>query len=65
MRILTLSQLQAKGMPWCRYHLFHKTNVGESPAPIRLSNHWLAWLESEVDESIAARTKERDSKIAA
>jgi predicted DNA-binding transcriptional regulator AlpA len=60
MRLLTFNQLKDKGIPWCRDHLRRKAKAGEFPAPVPISDSRIAWVETEVDVWMEARTAERD-----
>ena len=63
-RLLTMSQLRPeKGVPYSRPHLYRLIDDGRFPAPIRLSDNRIAFLESEINSWIEARIAERDSKV--
>jgi predicted DNA-binding transcriptional regulator AlpA len=46
-----------KGIRYDRNHLRRKVNAGEFPRPIAVSDRRIAWIESEVDEWLAARPR--------
>ena len=52
----------AKGINYSRDHLRRKCKAGEFPQPIALSEgrRRIAFIESEIDEWLAARAAERD-----
>jgi prophage regulatory protein len=47
-----------KGIPWGRDHLRRKWKAGEFPAPLKLSNHRIAWIESDVDRWLADKANQ-------
>jgi predicted DNA-binding transcriptional regulator AlpA len=47
----------AKGINYSRDHLRRKCKAGEFPKPIALSDHRIAWRESEVDDWLASRPR--------
>ena len=55
LRVLTLPDLKAKGIPWSRTHLGRLIERGEFPAPFRLGAMTLAWRECDIDAWIAKR----------
>jgi prophage regulatory protein len=60
MRLLTFKQLSSeKGIPYSRDHWRRKSNAGECPRPIAISDRRVAWIESEIDEWLADRAAER------
>jgi predicted DNA-binding transcriptional regulator AlpA len=50
-----------KGIDYSRDHLRRKWKAGEFPAPVSISDRRIAWIESEVDDWIAARIAKRDA----
>jgi prophage regulatory protein len=50
----------AKGINYSRDHLRRKCKAGEFPKPIPVSDHRIAWIESEIDEWLAARAAKRN-----
>lgn len=61
--ILKLRLVQAKvGMGHSA--IYSKINSGEFPAPIKLGERAVGWLQSEVDAWIASRKAERDRERA-
>ena len=65
-RLLTMAQLKPeKGIPYSRPHLYRLIDDRKFPAPIRLSENRIAFLESEIDAWLDARIAERDSKTEA
>jgi len=51
-----------KGIPYSRPHLYRLIDDGKFPAPIRLSENRVAFLENEIDVWLEARIAERDSR---
>jgi prophage regulatory protein len=48
-----------KGISYSRDHLRRKVKAGEFPKPLQLSPRRIAWIESEVDEHLAAKERAR------
>ena len=61
-RLLRLPEVLAK-MGLSRSAFLHGVRTGELPQPIRIAARAVAWVESELDEFIAARIAERDRQI--
>jgi prophage regulatory protein len=55
LRVLTLPDLRAKGIPFSRTHIGRLVARGEFPAPFRLGAMTLAWRESDIDSWILQR----------
>ena len=64
MKLITFKQLgPEKGIPYSRDHWRRKCNAGEAPRPIPISGRRVAWIESEIDEWLAARAAERECVV--
>jgi prophage regulatory protein len=62
-RLIDFKQLRPeKGIPYTRDHLRRKADSGEFPQPIAISPRRIAWVESEVDEWIAAKIAARGAE---
>lgn len=66
MRILRFWDLESKGIPYTRKHLLDLVKQGRFPKPIKLSaargpSTHIGWIESEIDDYVAARLAERDT----
>jgi len=60
-RLLSLKLLNAdKGIPYTRAHLLRLMERGEFPRSIHLGPNRVAWIESEIDDWIAARVAARE-----
>lgn len=58
--LLSYSDLRTKkGIPFSRVHLWRLIRDGKFPKPIELSKSRSAWIESEIDDWIAAKAAER------
>lgn len=55
-QFLRLPQLQAR-VPLSRATIYQRVAAGSFPAPIRIGPHAVAWLESDVEEWIAAQVR--------
>jgi prophage regulatory protein len=51
-----------KGIDYSRDHLRRKVKAKEFPEPVPISDRRIAWIESEVDDWVAARVAERDGR---
>lgn len=61
MRLLSLSDLRARGITFSRQWLHKLVSENKFPKPVKVGNRTLAWVESEVDAWMAARVDQRDS----
>jgi prophage regulatory protein len=60
-RLLTFAQLKdEKGIPYVRRHIRDLVAAGKFPRPIELSVARIAWVESEVDDWLAAKLAARN-----
>ena len=57
-RLLRLKQVQEK-VPVSKPEIYRRVKNGTFPQPVRLSQSVVAWVESEIDQWIAARMSER------
>lgn len=58
--LLSYADLRTKkGVPFSRVHLWRLIRDGKFPKPIELSKSRNAWIESEIDDWIAAKAAER------
>jgi prophage regulatory protein len=62
MRVLSYGDLKAKGVRFSRQWIRELVSRGEFPAPIKLGEQSVGFIETEVDAWIAARIRERDAK---
>jgi prophage regulatory protein len=60
-RLLSLSDLEAKGVSYSRAHIDRLVKAKRFPAPIKLGENRNAWIEEEIDKWIEGRIAERDS----
>jgi predicted DNA-binding transcriptional regulator AlpA len=63
--VLSYTDLQAKGIRFSRQWITKLIAAGKFPKPIHLGAATVGFLESEIDEWITARIRERDSVEAA
>jgi predicted DNA-binding transcriptional regulator AlpA len=52
----------SKGINYSRDHLRRKCKAGEFPKPVPISDHRIAWVESEIDAYLEAKARARDKK---
>lgn len=64
MRLLSLSDLRARGINFSRQWLHRLVREGKFPKPVKVGNRTLAWVETEIDAWIASRVDHRDSRAA-
>jgi prophage regulatory protein len=66
MRLLTFQALQvSKGHPFTRRHTERLVKEGKFPAPVKVGESRIAWIEEEVDSHYARLADQRPSKNAA
>jgi predicted DNA-binding transcriptional regulator AlpA len=53
-----------KGINYSRDHLRRKWKAGEFPKPIRVSEHRIGWLESDIDQWLADKANHRSAENA-
>jgi prophage regulatory protein len=62
MRLIDFKSLRSvKGINHSRDHLRRKWKASEFPKPVPVSDRRIAWIETEIDEWLAARVAERDT----
>jgi prophage regulatory protein len=65
MKLLGINELTAaKGVPFSRPHLYRLIAARKFPKPVRLGENRVAFIESEIDEWLEARIRERDQEAA-
>jgi len=64
MRLLDYDGLKAKGIPFCRPHLWRLVKAGQFPKPVKIGAARNAWPEAEIDQYIAEKIAERDAAAA-
>jgi prophage regulatory protein len=64
-RVLDRDDLREKGIKHCRQHLDRLVKDGKFPAPIKIGENRVAWVENEVDAYIRSRIAARDDGVAA
>jgi predicted DNA-binding transcriptional regulator AlpA len=62
MRVLGYGDLKEKGIRFSRQWIAKLVARGEFPAPIKLGEQSVAFVEPEIDEWLACRIRERDEK---
>jgi prophage regulatory protein len=62
MRLLDFAGLDAKGIKFSDTHIWRLIRAGNFPKPVRIGNR-LHWVESEIDEYVAAKLAQRDEAI--
>jgi prophage regulatory protein len=64
-RVLDHAALKAKGVNYSKAHLARLERAGKFPRHFNIGENRTVWLESEVDDWLAARVAERDAPNAA
>jgi prophage regulatory protein len=62
-KFLRMTEVQSR-VPYSRSTIYLKVSRGEFPAPIDLGARAVAWLESDIDEWIAARIANTRAAVA-
>jgi prophage regulatory protein len=63
MKLISYNELgPQKGIRYSREHLRRLVKMRKFPAPMRLSDHKIAWIDSEIDEYVRDKA---DSRVAA
>jgi prophage regulatory protein len=65
LRILSLNDLRELGISYSRVHIYRLVKARKFPAPIKVGQNRIGWVESEIDEWLNAKIAERDAKEAA
>lgn len=60
-RLVTMPEL-IELVPFSRGHVYRLIREGKFPAPIKLGDRRVAWLEHELEHWISARIAERDAR---
>jgi len=61
-RLLTFSDLKARGMPWTRMHIGRLEAAGKFPRHIKVGANRIAWFEDEIDHFLEAKAAERNQR---
>jgi prophage regulatory protein len=62
MRVISFPQLKSeKGVPYSQVWVRELIARGEFPKPIKIGANRVAFIESEIDDWLRARAKERDT----
>src|SRR5262245_18078423 len=61
MKVLSYPDLKSKGISYSRVHIMNMVDAGKFPAPIKLGENRIAWVEGVFDGWIVERMRERGS----
>jgi prophage regulatory protein len=61
MRILNLSDLRDRGIPFSRQHIHRLVVAGKFPKPVKLGRATNGWVEDEINEYLLSCIAERDA----
>jgi prophage regulatory protein len=59
-RLIDDSEIRRKGITYTRQHRDRLIDAGKFPKPVKGAGKANAWVESEIDDYIAARIRERN-----
>jgi prophage regulatory protein len=62
-RMLSDRDLRKKGIRFSRQHRHRLIAKGKFPAPVKLGDATVAWVESKIDARLETKTVERDRKL--
>ena len=65
LRILSLNDLRERGIYYSRVHIHRLVKAGKFPAPIKVGQNRIGWVESEIDEWLNVKIAERDARTKA
>ena len=63
MRLLKISELEEKGIPYSRAHIYRLIHAKKFPEPVRLGANRIAFVESEIHDWLTSKVAERDAKL--
>lgn len=63
MQLIDHEGLRRKGITFSRQHLHRLIKRGKFPAPVKIGDNRVAWIESEIDEFLEACVAKRDAKL--
>jgi prophage regulatory protein len=61
MRLLKISELAEKGIPYSRAHIYRLIHAKKFPEPVRLGENRIAFVESEIEDWVQSKITERDA----
>ncbi len=65
LKILSLEDLRERGILYSRVHIGRLVKAGKFPAPIKVGQNRIGWVEREIDEWLNAKIAERDARALA
>ena len=64
MRLIPYYALSDRGIPYCKIQLWRLERDGRFPKRVSVGPQRYAWIESEIDQYIAERVRQRDEAAA-
>jgi hypothetical protein len=61
MRMLNLTDLRGRGIPFCRQHIDRLVKAGKFPRPAKIGSNTNAWPEPEIDAYLGDCIAKRDA----
>lgn len=61
MSLIDYAGLAERGITLSARHIHRKVLAGTFPKPVKIGDHSKRWIESEIQEWIEARVRERDA----
>jgi len=63
MRLISMNELDERGIPYSRAHIYRLIHAKKFPAPVRLGENRIAFVEAEIDAWLESKVAERDARI--
>jgi prophage regulatory protein len=61
MKLISMSELEEKGIPYSRAHIYRLIHAKKFPEPVRLGENRIAFVESEIEDWVQSKITERDA----
>ena len=65
MKFYRFHDLELRGVPWTRKHLYELERTGRFPKRVKLGANTVAWSADEVDRFVADKLKARETETTA
>jgi prophage regulatory protein len=63
MKLISMSELDEKGISYSRAHIYRLIHAKKFPEPVRLGENRIAFVESEIESWLKSKVAERDAKL--
>ena len=61
MKLLSITELEEKGIPYSRAHIYRLIHAKKFPEPVRLGENRIAFVESEINDWLTSKVAKRDA----